>query len=185
VAKASCSGKWSGGSYGASGSYSVSATAKYGELTGRAVSKVKATEATGQSTYSDTQPTQFVDMLSFPTLPDGTLATLSATVQLTGVSSVSNASSSSQVQAYEFLGSSSSCSIEAVGTCTTSIPWEGGGGSAEFHLSLLVNAFAELDATGSASASGDYQAKITALTMTDANGITYEIVAASGHKYPK
>jgi hypothetical protein len=192
VTEAGCSAPWNFNGSEESGSVVISGTAKYGQLTGKVKSKIKITEAymPPVTTISGVN-NDFFDVLSFPTLPNGTEATLSVTAQLTGISSVSNVSSSAPVWVYAYIGPDgyaySECTLSAGGTtCTTTWPWGGGQGSLGFGLIIRVSAFATpLAATGTASASGDYDTKITALTMMDADGNSYEIVAASGHKYPK
>src|SRR5580658_4454597 len=105
VAKESCSGPWNFDGRDESGSVSISGTAKYGPLTGKAKSKISVTDAymPPVTTYSSSYNT-FIDVLSFPTLPNGTQATLSFTVQLSGVGSVSNVSSSAPAEPSAYIG---------------------------------------------------------------------------------
>jgi hypothetical protein len=189
--KGGCSGSWS--ITGANGSGSNSAIARYGLLRAKTQSSTTVTlvnpETDGIYTTSPMIP-QFTDTIAFPTLPNGTSAVLSVTLKLTGNASASNPSSWAGVEATVYLGNSA-CQLAASGTCTTTLPWVGGWGDVGLQATLDVGARAQVTCCdlGSASASADYYspgfgAKITKLTLTDANGNKYGIVSASGHKYP-
>jgi hypothetical protein len=194
LVKASCSGTWN--ITGANGSGAIFGVAKYGLLRAKTQSSTTVTVVSLQTdNIYTTSPmdAQFNDVLSFPTLPNGTSAVLSVTLKLTGNTSVSNASSGALGEATVYLGNNTSiCQVADSGTCTTTLPWVGGWGSVGLQATLDVRALAQVTCCdlGSGSASSDYYspgfgAKITKLTLKDANGTKYGIVAASGHKYPQ
>lgn len=201
-AKYSCSGKWEDSGNAASGTGSVRGTARYGFLKAKAHAAVRMAASEEFAETITRTASGFGDLLSFPTLPNGTFATLSATITVSGTSSVSN--SVSALNAYgelglgcsatNFLECTSSCTtgVVANGGCTISQQVQGGSGSVVINAALGCSATSvmEVDTSGSATASCDYDsgkngAWISSLTLTDANGKSYEIVAASGHKYPE
>jgi len=178
----------------------VVGTAEYGVLTAKAQAKARVTKITTEtqngvgtsaSLYAPGASLPagvfFNDVLTFPTLPSGTSALLSATMTLSGTESCSELVDQCEVLAdLVFVDISSACSLTAAGTCVTTLTVTGGqSASLGSDLDVFATTGVQGGSVGIGTVSADFKAKITALTLTDANGTKYEIVAASGHKYPK
>jgi hypothetical protein len=186
--KGSCSGAWA--ISWAKGTGTISGVARYGVLRGNAVSKTTVTSQSIQDIYTNSEVnSSFSDVLSFPTLPSGMSAVLTATVDLSGGSFVGSPPSKALGEAVVYLGNNGSqCSVEGSGTCTASLSWVGGSGSANIQVTMTLLALADAPCCYAyeyqMAEDQYYLAKVTALTLTGADGKRYKIVAASGHYYP-
>jgi hypothetical protein len=181
------------------GKVSSTATANYGSMSGKADASTTDNENSGLDT-TVTATSQFTDTLSFPTLPDGTSAVLSATLTLSGSGSASNQNSSWSAGTSIFIagndGGGGSCLLSATGTCLATMTVSGGSDNANlsgFLQPMVVASLPEPAGIGTGAASANFTAKITALTLTLASGETCPwekpedecyIQTASGHKYP-
>jgi hypothetical protein len=182
----SCSGSWNIG--WAWGTGKISGSADYGILKGNGVSTVAASQGTEAVDTNSVVTSSFNDLLSFPNLPKGTSAIISATVDLSGGSFVGSYPSSALGEAIVVLGNNASqCKVDGAGSCTASLTVVGGSGPVNFQLTLNLLAFADAPCcyqyeTGMAE-DLSYRAKITSLTITGSNGETYKIATASLHHY--
>jgi hypothetical protein len=202
-----CGGDWSVPGGGGGGSGSVSGTASYGVLTANALATAYVTEINSQTddgvntnaslSLYGIQPAgvSFTDVLTFPNLPNGTSASLAATITLSGTMSCAESSvNGCSVYAGVVLNHNTNCDISAAGNCSAALT-VAGGGQAFLGSSLDLYAAAGISGgdLGNATDSANYTAKITALTLTLASGknCAWEkpddecyIQTASGHKYP-
>ena len=188
--KAKCGGDWI--VLGAGGGGTFVGSAKYGMLTSKtnlSTTVFSETQLTAGGVQTESAVTSaFSDVLSFPNLPDGTSAVLTAIISLSG-SGTGLTSVMAQVSLGEQLGT---CQVQAIGTCTATVSFTAGTGTLALNSQIVANSSASVAAgvIGQSTASNKYVAKITGLMVTLASGAKCRgnecaIVAASGHKYPK
>lgn len=184
--KGGCSGSWNIGWGWGDGK--TSGVARYGTLKGHNLSQVSASQDTEAVNTNSVLTSSFSDVLSFPDLPNGTTAVLSATTNVVGSSFIGSPPSYDVVQTTVSLSNNAShCEVEGVGNCTATLTVVGGTGPVSFQLTLNLQAVGVAPCcfsfqTNMAENLG-YQAIIKSLSLTGTDGQQYKIATASHHRY--